>query len=160
MTTSPHHHQAEKPEKVVVKLENQLVRGYLESYAYNTVEALLRNAPYRYPSVIRIRHLESGACEEISTANAKAIFYVKSFEGEPHRKDLKFHSRTQIVDGIWIRVQFLDGEIMEGIVSNNFQLLIAPGFFLRPTDPESNNTLVYVFKTQLKDCRVLGLRNL
>jgi hypothetical protein len=49
---------------------------------------------------------------------------------------------------------------MEGIVHNSIRYLIDPGFFLRPTDPGSNNKLVYVMKTWLKDHRVLGMRKL
>jgi hypothetical protein len=31
---------------------------------------------------------------------------------------------------------------------------------MRPTDPKSNNLLVYVMKSWIKECRVLGLRNI
>jgi len=59
-----------------------------------------------------------------------------------------------------MRVQFLDGEVMEGIVHNSLRYLVDPGFFLLPTDPFGNNKLVYVMKNQLADHRVLGTRNL
>ena len=160
MSTSSNGDRAEEQQRVVINFENELVKGYLESHSSNTIEELLRSAPGRPPSVIRLRREGSDTYEEISTLNAKAIFYVKSFDGDPRRKDLKFHTRARIVHGIWIRIEFLDSEVMEGIVSNTVEYLIAPGFFLRPTDPGSNNKLVYVMKSQLKDCRVLGLRNL
>jgi hypothetical protein len=59
-----------------------------------------------------------------------------------------------------MKFQFLDGEVMEGIVYNSLRYLVDPGFFLLPTDPDSNNTLVYVVKNWLVDHRVLGLRKL
>jgi hypothetical protein len=59
-----------------------------------------------------------------------------------------------------MRLQFLDGEVMEGIVYNSIRYLIDPGFFLLPTDPDSNNRLVYVRKNWLADHRVLGMRKL
>jgi hypothetical protein len=59
-----------------------------------------------------------------------------------------------------MRFQFLDGEVMEGIVYNSIRYLVDPGFFVLPTDPGSNNTLVYVVKSWLVDHRVLGLRKL
>jgi hypothetical protein len=37
---------------------------------------------------------------------------------------------------------------------------VDPGFFLLPTDPDSNNKLVYVLKSWLVDHRVLGMRKL
>jgi hypothetical protein len=55
-------------------------------------------------------------------------------------------------------IRFLDGEVMEGIVHNSLHYLVDAGFFLLPTDPYSNNKLVYVAKNQLSDLRVLGTR--
>jgi hypothetical protein len=49
---------------------------------------------------------------------------------------------------------------MEGIVYNSIRYLIDPGFFLLPTDPGSNNKLVYVLKSWLVDHRILGMRKL
>jgi hypothetical protein len=34
------------------------------------------------------------------------------------------------------------------------------GFFVIPTDPGSNNRLVFVLKSSIKDYRVLGMRDL
>jgi hypothetical protein len=85
---------------------------------------------------------------------------VHSFEGDENHKELNFHAKAPIVHGIWIRIQFLDGEVMEGIVHNSIRYLVNPGFFLMPTSPRSNNKLVYVAKSQLADYRVLGTRSL
>jgi hypothetical protein len=58
-----------------------------------------------------------------------------------------------------VRVYFYDGEMIEGIISNTRDFVLESGFFLRPTDPNGNNTLVYVLKGGLKDFHVLGMRN-
>jgi hypothetical protein len=60
---------------------------------------------------------------------------------------------------LWVRLEFLDGEMIEGIVQNSVHCLIDDGFFLIPTDPGSNNKLLYVLKSALKEYRVLGMRN-
>jgi hypothetical protein len=124
------------------------------------VEELLSNAPHRSPETFRFRRFDSDFVDEIPTAEIKAVFYVHSFEGDSEHKHLNFYSRAPIVHGIWMRVQFLDGEVMEGIVYNSIRYLIDPGFFLMPTDPGSNNKLVYVVKSWLVDHRVLGVRKL
>jgi hypothetical protein len=149
-----------KSEKVVIHLGTELVKGYLESHTWTTIEDLLRHAPAGLPRTLRVRRVGSDHFEEIHTQNAKAVFYVNNFEGDVWHKDLKFSTRAPIVHGIWVRLEFLDGELLEGIVYNTIHFLVNPGFFLYPTDPESNNRLVYVFKNQLKDCRILGLRKL
>jgi len=147
-------------EKVVIQFGSRKVKGYLELPAWSTIEDLLSNAPRSSPETFRFHNLESDAVEEISIRDVKAIFYVSSFDGDPDHKELNFHSKAPITHGIWMRVQFLDGEVMEGIVYNSIRYLVDLGFFMVPTDPDSNNKLVYVVKSQLADHRVLGTRKL
>jgi hypothetical protein len=149
-----------KSEKVVIQFGTRAIKGFLESPEWNTIEDLLSHAPVSAPETFRVRHRGSDLVEDVSTSDIKAIFYVNSFEGDSDHKQLNFHSRAPIVHGIWMRFQFLDGEVMEGIVYNSLRYLVDPGFFLLPTDPDSNNALVYVVKSWLVDHRVLGLRKL
>jgi uncharacterized protein DUF6982 len=150
----------DKSERVVIRLGNRTLKGYLESPAWNAIEELLSNAPASSPETFRIRHLDSDLVEEVPTEGIKAVFYVNSFEGDSDHEHLNFHSRAPVAQGIWVRLQFQDGEVMEGIVHNSLRYLIDPGFFLLPTDPGSNNKLVYVVKSWLVDHRVLGMRKL
>ena len=149
-------------QKVVIQFGNgnAVVKGYLEPHSWDTIESVLSNAPQTSPQSFRVRPLGSDTIQEISTADAKAVFYVNNFEGDRAHNPLQFHSPSPIVHGIWVRVEFLDGEVMEGIVHNTLRFLVDPGFFLVPSDPESNNQLVYVMKSWLKDHRVLGVRKL
>jgi uncharacterized protein DUF6982 len=151
---------AKKSERVVIQFGTKTLKGYLESPVWNTIEELLSNAPASSPETFRIRHLDSDLVEEISTKEIKAVFYVNTFDGDSDHKHLNFHSRAPVAQGIWMRLQFRDGEVMEGIVHNSLRYLIDPGFFLLPTDPDSNNQLVYVVKSWLVDHRVLGMRKL
>jgi hypothetical protein len=149
-----------RSEKVVIQLADRRIKGYLDSPDWNTIEDILSHAPLSSPKTFCIRHLETDVYEEIPTSDIKAVFYVNCFDGDPEHKALNFHTRAPIVHGIWMRLQFRDGEIMEGIVHNSTRYLVDPGFFLVPTDPGSNNKLVYVMKNLLVDHRVLGLRKL
>lgn len=149
-----------KADKIVVQFGDRTIKGYLESPLWNTIEELLSNAPLSSPVSFRIRLLDSNAIEDILVKDAKAIFYVKSFEGNSDHNHLNFSTRSPAGLGIWMRLQFRDGEVMEGIVYNSLRYLVDPGFFLLPTDPGSNNQLVYVVKSWVVDHRVLGLRKL
>lgn len=149
-----------RPEKVVIQFGTKTVKGYLDSPAWNTIEGLLGNAPTSPPEIFCVRLLDSDVVEEIPVKEIKAVFYVNSFDGDSDHKQLNFHTRAPIVHGIWMRLQFLDGEVMEGIVFNSIRYLVDPGFFFLPTDPGSNNKLVYVLKNWLVDHRVLGIRKL
>lgn len=149
-----------RSEKVVVQFGNRALKGYLEPPDRNTIEDQLNNPHDNGLGPIRIRHLDSEIVDEIQVGDVKAIFFVDSFEGNSGHKHLNFSSRAPVVNGIWIKVQFRDGEVMEGIVSNSLQYLVASGFFMLPTDPDSNNKLVYVMKSWLVDHRVLGMRKI
>jgi hypothetical protein len=56
-----------------------------------------------------------------------------------------------------VRVKFFDQEYLEGVLRNSAQLLVDPGFFLKPPDLQSNNEILYVIKSSLVDFRVLGV---
>jgi len=148
-----------RSEKVVIQLADRRIKGYLDSPNWDTIEELLSHAPPASPETFRIRHLETNHLEEIPTRDIKAVFYVNCFK-EPRAQGPQFSYPCAIVHGIWMRLQFRDGEIMEGIVHNSTRYLVDPGFFMVPTDPGSNNKLIYVVKNLLVDHRVLGLRKL
>jgi hypothetical protein len=160
MTQPRQESDSSRSEKVVIQFGSRTIKGYLDSPAWSTVEEMLSHAPHSSPESFRVRTLESGTVEEVKTEEIKALFYVNSFEGDSKHEILNFHSRAPIVHGIWMRLQFRDGEVMEGIVYNSIRYLVDPGFFLLPTDPDSNNRLVYVRKNWLADHRVLGIRKL
>jgi hypothetical protein len=147
-------------EKVVIHLESEVVKGFLEPDHVETLDAVLLRNANGIPQSMKVRRLGAEAFEDIPIAKLKAIFYVKDFDGNARHKDLQFYKRAPLVHGIWSRVEFLDGEVMEGLVHNTIGFVRDPGFFIRPTDPASNNRVVYVLKSWLKDFRILGLRNL
>jgi hypothetical protein len=145
--------------RVVIRYEDRAIRGFAETSELGSVEQLLRNdSQYRLES-IRLRLLDSGEIEEISTKDAKAVFFVKTFDGDLRHRALHFHEHAPVVPGLWVRVYFYDSEMIEGIISNTKDFVLETGFFLMPTDPNGNNKLVYVLKGGLKDFHVLGMRN-
>ena len=145
--------------RVVIRYENHAVRGLAESSELGSIDQLLRNDPVYPLDSIRLKLLDSETVEDVSTKDAKAVFFVKTFDGDLRHRALHFHEHAPIVAGLWVRVYFYDGEMIEGIISNTRDFVLETGFFLRPTDPNGNNRLVYVLKSGLKDFHVLGMRN-
>jgi hypothetical protein len=145
--------------RIVIRYEDRAVRGFAEESELGSFEQLLRNDP-QYPlDSIRLRLLDSETVEEVPTKDAKAVFFVKTFDGDLRHRALHFHENAPIVPGLWVRVYFHDGEMIEGIISNTRDFVLEDGFFMRPTDPNGNNRLVYILKGRLKDFHVLGMRN-
>jgi hypothetical protein len=145
--------------RVIIRFEGRAVRGVVEPEELGSIEQLLRNDPMYPLDSIRLKLLDTGLVEDVSTKDAKAVFFVKTFDGDLRHRALHFHEHAPLVQGLWVRVYFYDGEMIEGIISNTKDFVLETGFFLRPTDPNGNNRLVYVLKAGLKDFHVLGMRN-
>ena len=145
---------------MVIRFEDHAVRGYASENDLGSIEQLLHNDPQVPLDGIMLRILETDNIERVPTENAKAVFFVKTFDGDTRHRALHFHEHAPIVPGLWVRVSFHDSEVIEGIISNSRDFVLDHGFFMMPTDPNGNNRLIYVLKDRLKDFNVLGMRNM
>src|SRR5258708_33843098 len=136
--------------RVVIRYENHAVRGLAEPSELGSIDQLLRNDPVYPLDSIRLKLLDSGTVEDVSTKDAKAVFFVKTFDGDVRHRALHFHEHAPIVPGLWVRVYFYDGEMIEGLISNTRDFVLEVGFFLRPTDPNGTSKLSLVFKVALR----------
>ncbi len=118
--------------RVVVHLmDGEVLKGTAMDFFPNRPTFLLKPLDAEEPVEIR--------CEWI-----KAIFFVKSFEGDHRRRDLRsfMAGPPQAAKGSKIAVHFKDGELLTGYCMN-----YTPGregFVVFPADPKSNNLRVYV----------------
>jgi len=71
----------------------------------------------------------------------KALFFVKTYQGDPKRVDDNDLSRA-MGQGRKIMVTFNDGEVICGQTAGYSK--DKPGFFVIPADPNSNNARVFV----------------
>src|SRR5579872_1142949 len=139
--------------KVVARLrDGQMVKGYLEGPS-GAFDAFAENSGFTPPESIGIQPLESDQGVSVRVENLKALFFVKSFEGNRSYPEVKFFDKTPPNRGLWVRVQFYDKEAIEGTVENSIRYLTEPGFFMKPPDPRSNNEILYVIKNSLINFR-------
>ena len=82
----------------------------------------------------------SGRPFPISLDDIKAIFFVKSYEGNPEGPD--DDEGPAPTRGEAVSVVFPDGEVLEGMVSDYPPE--GPGFYLTPLPPSGNNRVIYV----------------
>lgn len=84
---------------------------------------------------------------EVQVDSLKAVFFVKSWDGDPKRVD---DNSLEGANGQGRRavVTFGDGEIIAGFTVGYDKG--KPGFFMIPADPRSNNTRVFVVNTAVK----------
>jgi len=139
-------------ENVVIQFGNRVVKGCVDAKAW--VTTVMSNGGFAPPPL----PVSSGSTSElVELEGAKAVFFVKSLEGTSH-EDLRFFDHLQPLAALWIRVTYLDGEVIEGIIRNDSTFAFKQHFFMVPVDPEGNNTLILVIKSQLSNLQILGLR--
>ncbi len=93
----------------------------------------------------------------------KAIFFVRTFEGNRNHSERKTFS-DPVSLGKRVFVKFKDGESMIGYIEGGvpwekgffLEPKKGPGFFLIPVDVESNNSKVFVVASSVWDVTVMG----
>jgi len=78
---------------------------------------------------------------DVSVADLKALFFVKSWEGNARRVRSNDFSGA-VGQGRRVKVTFVDGEVLAGFTMGYAP--DKPGFFLIPVDPGGNNSRVFV----------------
>jgi hypothetical protein len=112
--------------------DGSLVKGYTEDFS-PLIETFTIIAPQ-----------DTNDLTEINTSDLKALFFVKTFEGNSEYLE---KSRFEDIDnsqlkGFRVKIAFPDGEVIRGMISDYRNIF--KGFYLRPVDPNSNNERIYV----------------
>ena len=99
----------------------------------------------------------SGSVATIPYGDVRFVCFVRDFDqGEPRRELRTFTTRPKTT-GLWLRLHFRDGEIMDGIMSNNLLQVEPHGFSFIPPDPGYQNQKVFVPRAALATIQVLGV---
>ena len=111
--------------------------------------------PRRMETTFRLINAE-GKEERFELQNLKAVFVVREFEGDPQYKSVQWLGKQKGSAAVWARLRFFDGEEMEGRIQNNLGLIYSAGFFLWPSDENSNNQCAYILKSALREFTILS----
>jgi hypothetical protein len=99
---------------------------------------------------------QDGEHEQLALARIRSIYFVRDFDDdfEPERR--AFLSRPKL-DGLWLRLRFLDGQSLEGVVPNDLLSLLDNGIQITPPDLNSNTDRIFVPRSALTEVTVLGV---
>jgi hypothetical protein len=128
---------------IVELLDRKSVRGYLNPSRLGQLDPLDLLTP-------------DGEHEQLPLAKIRSIYFVRDFadDFEPQRR--AFLSRPKL-DGLWLRLRFLDGQSLEGVVPNDLLNLLDNGIQITPPDLNSNADRIFVPRTALTEVTVLGV---
>jgi hypothetical protein len=87
----------------------------------------------------------------------KAVDFVRAFLPENNEPDQRFFARRPKMAGLWVRMRFRDGELMEGLLVNNLLHWEPHGFTVAPPNPTSNRQRIFVPRVALVEICVLGV---
>jgi hypothetical protein len=112
--------------------------------------------PQTYLQVTGIEFLTpSGEILLIPYSELKSVIFVKDFENGAEAPKI-FLTRPKM-DGLWVRMNFRDGDIMDGILPNNVCQWERQGYSFTPPEPYSNNQKLFVPREALTSMSVLGV---
>jgi len=143
---------------VAHRKSGQLIKGFAELDVPVNTDGSIDVAHISLPKSFTIYSSINGRGVNVPTDTLKALFFVKSFDGDPAYAETKFFNPAPKIGGLWVHVTFVDGETTEGIVNNSIGFVNDVGFLMKPPDPHSNNNAVYVMKSALTSFKVVGVR--
>lgn len=134
---------ASTAKKVIVRrFDRENLIGYINPLSYLQPQGLELLKP-------------DGALVVVPYGELKSVSFVKDFdaEAEPARV---FLTRPRL-EGLWARMVFRDGEVMDGILPNNLLSWEVAGFTVTPPESDSNNQRVFVPREALRSIQILGV---
>lgn len=101
----------------------------------------------------------------LPVAEVKWIAYVRDFNladlHAPERLDRRRFTARPRSEGLWVRLRFTDGDVIEGLLQINRAfvdaLADAGGLFLTPPDPRGNTQRLFVPREAIQALDPLGL---
>ena len=128
---------------VLVLADRKTQRGYLNPVRLGQLDPIDLLTP-------------DGEHMEVPLAKIRSIYFVRDFSDdfEPERK--AFLSRPKL-DGLWVRLRFIDGETLEGVIPNDLLSLLENGLQITPPDLNSSTDRIFVPRSALSELTVLGV---
>jgi hypothetical protein len=129
--------------KVIVRrFDRENLTGFVNAFSYLQPTAIELLKP-------------DGALVLLPYEEVKSVCFVKDFEAESETRKI-FMTRPKL-EGLWVRMQFRDGELLDGILPNNLLTWEIAGYTVTPPEPDANNQRVFVPRSALKSIQVLGV---
>lgn len=129
--------------KVIVrKLDRDSMHGYVAANFISDGKLELLNT--------------SGNAVAIDLKDIKGVYFVREF-GDSESVSRKTFAGRPRTEGLWVRLEFRDKDMLEGMMPNDLAQLTPEGYFVNPPDTRANTQRVFVPRTALTSLTVLGV---
>ena len=130
--------------KVVVrKLDRDSINGYV--------------APANFVHEGKLELLNTtGNVIAIDLREVKVVTFVRDF-GESESSGRKTFTTRPRTEGLWVRLRFKDGDVLEGMMPNDLMQASPEGYLINPPDLRSNTQRMFVPRSALESLTVLAV---
>lgn len=129
-------------------------KAVLRRFDKESLAGYVNPVSYLQPGGIELLSAQ-GNIATVPYEEIKIVAFVREFESpEPERQTFFTRPKTE---GLWVSLRFRDGELMEGMMTNNLLQSDPYGFTLIPPDSYGNRQKVFVPRAALQSIEVLGV---
>jgi hypothetical protein len=98
----------------------------------------------------------SGKVVLIDLAEIKSVDFVRDFSESAGTGRKTFTTRPR-TEGLWVRLKFIDNDVLEGMMANDLTQVAPQGYLITPPDTRGNTQKVFVPKSALHEMIVLAV---
>ena len=99
---------------------------------------------------------QSGKVIFIDLREVKGVYFVRDFADTEALGRKTFTTRPRS-EGLWVRIEFVDNDILEGLMPNDLTLLTGEGYLIIPPDTRSNTQRIFIPRTAASSLTVLAV---
>ena len=148
-----------KPAVMISTLEGPQHRGHLLSLGISAEEIEAQHGPVSPSAPIAFQAVGETAPLHIEWGMVKAIEFVKSLEtASAPEENVRFFDSAAIPPYLWVRLEFKDGEVIEGKLDNSLSLMNGPCLLLYPLDDTANQECVCIPRGSIANLQVITFR--
>ncbi len=92
----------------------------------------------------------------IDLQDVKGVYFVREFTDSENLSRKTFTTRPRS-EGLWVRLKFKDGEVLEGMMPNDLSQTLPEGYLINPPDLRSNTQRIFVPRSALASLNVLAV---
>jgi hypothetical protein len=131
-------------------------KAVIQRYEREPLNGFVNPLTYLRPEGVELLSAQ-GNISIVPYLEIKTISFVREFDTGDHAGGRRVFSTRPKIEGLWVSLEFRDGDVLEGVLANNLLQVEAAGFTVIPPDPYSNNQRVFVPRVALRAVQVLGV---
>ena len=128
----------------------------IRRFERDSITGVVNPRTYMQPAGVEVL-TQAGTISLVPYGEIKAVCFVRDFQSSEGQAGSRLFQARPKTDGLWVRMRFLDNELMDGLLANNLLQLEPFGFTVIPPNPSSSNQRVFVPRSALVEFHVLGV---